>query len=284
MSIEGGPRGESSYYRPRDVESRIEGKTQSRFVEVDYDRATHVPLPAHIVWPTARLSFQEVGRYVMHERFGGRSNAHLYTGHLEYSDKNGEARKSPLSLMTSSDKPVLFTGTTNGFYAHDPLAAGREDQFYVVGLQVDELIENMARISAMWHELGHVSLYHTDADTKLLAAAISMREADLPHVALAKRYGSELAHALPYGIREGQPAPHVTRSDLTDVRIRSQAVDTLIRIFHERNAWAAGMRLVRKNDYPTGFDDAASYFKYARYCLATYDRAHNERRFAKGWR
>lgn len=283
MGIEGGPRGGDSY-RPRTLESRIEGEVESSFTEIDMDQATYVPLPAQIAWPTARFSFQEVGRYNMPERFGMSSNVQLYAGQLEYKDGNGKKRKSNLSLTTSKAKPVLFTGTTNGFYAHDPLMGGRENPFYVVGLQVDELEESLSRMAATWHELGHVALFHTDADTRLLQAAISLKGKDLPDIAMAKAYGSDLANSLPYGLRDEQPPLEVTRHALTRLEARSHQTDRSVHLFHERNAWVAGMHLVRGNEYPTGFQRPASYFDYARLCLATYERYYNDAKFVKGWR
>lgn len=282
MGIESGPRG--GFEAPRPVEARIEGQLESSFTEIDMDQASHVPLPGQITWDTARLTFQKVGRYNMPERFGMYSNVLLYAGQLEYRGRNGNKRASNLSLTTSKDKPVLFTGTKNGFYAHDPLMGGRENPFYVVGLQVDELEDNMSRMSATWHELGHVAIFHTDADTKLLKAALSLKGRDLPNVRLAQVYGTELARALPYGFREKQPPVAPTRQALTRLESRSRSVDKVVHLFHERNAWAAGMNMVRDNEYPTGFQSPASYFDYARLCLSSYAKYYGDRRFVQGMR
>lgn len=282
MGIEGGPSGYIE--RPRTAEARIEGEVETSFTEIDMDQAIHVPLTAQIARPTARFSFQEVGRYNMSERFGMSSNIQLYAGQLEYQGRNGGKRKSNLSLTTSKTKPVLFTGTTNGFYAHDPLMGGRENPFYVVGLQVDELAENMSRMSAIWHELGHVALFHTDVDIQLLEAAISLIAQDLPLVALANVYRNELAHALPYGLREQNPPVVINRQTLFKLRGRSHHTERATSLFHERNAWAAGIHLARANEYPTGFQNPESYFEYARLCLAAYERYYNERKFVKGWK
>ena len=281
MGIESGT---SGYERPRPQEARIEGGIESSFTEIDIDQAAHIPLPAQIVWPNARLTFSQVGTYNMPERFGMSSHIQVYTGKLEQVRKKGNIRKSNLSLTTSKGKPVLFTGTTNGFYAHDPLMSGREYPFYVIGLQVDELKENMTRMSATYHELGHVLIFHNDLDTRLLKAAISLKGRDLPPVAMVQTYGNELAHALPYGIREQQPPFEATIYALTRLEARSHGVDKTIHLFHERNAWAAGMNLVRANGYPTGFQRQTSYFDYARLCLATYARYYGDRRFVEGLR
>ena len=281
MGIESGPSGYID--RPRTTEARIEGEVESSFTEIDMDQATHVPL-RDISWPTTRLTVKQVGTYNMPERFGLSSHVQLYEVELEYEGKNGAKRKSNLSLTTSKAKPVLFTGITNRFYAHDPLMGGRENPFYVVGLQVDELEENMSRMSATWHELGHAALFHTDADIQLLRAAISLQRKDLPLVALANAYGNELAHGLPYGLREQKPSIAISRQTLFQLRGRNHHTERATSLFHERNAWAAGMHLVRANDYPTGFQSPDSYFEHARLCLKTYERYYNESKFVKGWK
>jgi len=282
MGIESGPGGGESYH-PRTLEASIEGKGESSFTEIDMDQATHVPLPAQIAWPTARLSFQEVGRYNKPER-GSNSDIQLYVGYLEHPDKSGKEQKSNLSLITSKNKPILFTGTTNGFYAHDPLMSNREHQFYVVGLQVDELQENMSRMSAIWHELGHVALFHTNADTRLLQAAVSLQRKDLPDIAMIEAYSNDLTRALPDSIREQQPPFRVTRYTLCRLEAKSSQTDRSMHLFHERNAWAAGMHLVRGNEYPTGFKKATSYYEYARLCLAIYERYYGDKKFVRGLR
>ena len=282
MGIESGPSG--GFERPRTEYTTIEGKVESSFTEIDIDQAFHIPLPPTITWPTARLSFEQVGTYNMPERFGMSSHIPVYAGQMEYVGKKGKIRKANLSLTTSKDKPVLFTGTRNGFYAHDPLMAGREHPFYVVGLQPDELIENMSRMSAIYHELGHVAIFHEDLDTQLLQAAVTLQGRDLPPVALARTYGSELADALPRGIREEQSPFEATRQALTRLEARNYKVAKVVHLFHERNAWAVGMNMVRAKGYPTGFEKDSSYFDYARLCLDSYARYYGDRRFVQGMR
>lgn len=282
MGLESGPSG--GFERPRPHNDTIEGKVETTFTELDIDQATHIPLPATITWSGAQLSFQQAGTYNMPERFGMSSHIQVYTGQLDYVDENAKVRRANLSLTTSEDKPVLFTGTTNGFYAHDPLMAGRDDPYYVVGLQPYELMENMTRMSAAYHELGHVAIYHNDFDTQLLQAAVSLNGHDLPPVACAWIYGDELARAIPRSIREQEPAFQATRHELSRLQGRNYDVEKVIDLFHERNAWAAGMVLVRANGYPTGFERPGSYFDYGRLCLSSYAVHYRDLRFVHGLR
>ena len=74
------------------------------------------------------------------------------------------------------------------------------------------------------------------------------------------------------------------RYALYQLHAGNRQTDKSARLFKERNAWAAGWYLIRKNYYPTGFQNPASYFEYAKLCLATYDRFYNDSRFAGGLR
>lgn len=267
--------------RLQSIETQIEGEVESSFTELDIDQATHIPLH-DITWEKARFLFEEVGRYSLPQRFGMSSDAKLYIGVLEYLDNKGQSRRKNLSLTTSENKPVLFTGTTNGFYAHDPLMAGRDEPFYVVGLELADLEEKLTRMAGTYHELGHVVLCHSNADTQLFQSALSLQKDDLPKVAKALTYGTELANAIPDHVRNDQP--RADRQTLFRLSGRYNKIDMAKNLFHERNAWAAGMKIVRENDYPTGYSNPLSYFEYARLCLATYARYHDEEKFVKGLR
>lgn len=282
MGIESGSGG--GIELPRPVEGRIEGQIETSFTEIDIDQAQHVPLN-DIAWPTARLSFAEQKgmTYTMRRLFGMSENLRLYVAQLEYQGANGKRKHANLSLTTSKARPVFFTGTRNGFYAHDPLMNGRDDPFYVVGLQPDELQENMSRMSAAYHELGHVLICHTDADIQILKAAVSLREKDLPSVKKAGAYGNDLEESLPYGFKEEKPVS-TNRHTLFKLASRKHDTDRAMRLFHERNAWAAGMKLARANEYPTGFENPQSYFDYARLCLETYAEYYRDEKFLKGWK
>lgn len=282
MGIESGSGG--GFELPRPVEGRIEGQVETSFTEIDIDQAQHVPLN-DIAWPTARLSFAEQKgvTYTMRRLFGMSENLRLYVAQLEYKGKNGKRKTRNLSLTTSRSKPVFFTGTRNGFYAHDPLMNGRNDPFYVVGLQPDELQENMRSMSATYHELGHALICHTDADIQILKAAVSLRKKDLPNVKKAEAYGNDFIEALPYGFSKDKPVS-TDRHTLFELASRKHDTDRSIRFFHERNAWAAGMKIARQNEYPTGFKDPQSYFDYARLCLESYAEYYRDRKFVAGWK
>lgn len=278
MRIETGSRN-TEVYQPETLETCIEGNVESTFGEIDIDQAGHVPLPNHIKWQGAHLSFQKVGTYPFRMRFGT-ENIPLYSGQLAYKDWSNTQRISPLSQLVSQEKPVLFTGTTNGFYAHDPLMAGKDLPFYVVGLDVQELSQQMSRLSALWHELGHVVLFDSDADIQLLHAALTLDIDNLPDVAASFLYANDLVSSLPP--LNSQSSGYLTRQQLFELSSRSYRTDKSIHLFHERNAWAAGMHLVNTQEFPIGFEKKSSFVEYAHFCLATYARYYRDRRFIEG--
>ncbi len=276
MNIESGPGGNDSY-RPRTLEGRIEGNVETSFPEIDPDQITRAVPLGDITWPTASLTFKKVGAYRMSlQRFGLSLPIDLYSGRLQYIDSKNKRRSVDLSLTTSEDKPVLFTGVTDGFFAYDPLAKGQPNPFYVVGIQPDELKSNMNRMSGIYHELGHVDIYHTNADTQLLKASISPKEM-LPSVVKAEAYTAELSAAL------HRVPDSTTRQSLFELMGMNYQASRIITLFHERNAWAAGINLAKGNQYPTGFKTSKGYFDYARLCLESYARYYNENRFVNGW-
>ena len=268
--------------RRTEMEASIEGRVERSFTEIDISQAQ--PIPLHdITWLNAALTFGEIGRYsVPSGQFGMDVPVRLYAAQLEYIDKNGGKRKGDLTATTPKGKPVLFSGDSNGFYAHDPLMRGKADPFYVVGIQPEELAKNMNRLSAVYHELGHVLIFHKDADTQLLRAALTLQAKYLPEVSLAAKYASELAGLIPDSVR-GQNL-HPTRNTLSRLEARLYSVGRIVSLFHERNAWAAGANLFRGNNYPTGFQEQRSYFKYAKLCLSSYARHYKDKRFVTGLR
>lgn len=281
MGVESGSSGSYEVPRPRSVEAKIEGEFVQSFPEITFDEGHHIPL-SDIHWATAALRFKRVGSYTKPERWGLPSPVDLYTATLQYQDEQGNETVDNLSLLASPKKPVLFTGTKNGFYAHDPLILGKTDPFYLVGIQPYELEERMSELSAIWHELGHVGIFHANADTDLAQAAISLEEEDLPAVANAIAYGNHLAAVLPERIRRQQP--NVDRHLLFQLMGGNHQVNESVRLFHERNAWAGGIQLARGRGYPTGFQNPESYFAYAKLCLLSYANHFNDRKFVTGWK
>lgn len=281
MGIESGPRGGyGGNETPRQREALIEGEVESSFNEIDIDQAIHIPLPRAIKWQTASLTFREEGTYNKPGLFGG--IIQLYSGQLEYRISKNVKKKSNLALTTPKGKPVLFTGTTNGFYAHDPLSAGKDNPFYVIGIKPYELVDDSSRISSIWHEMGHVLIFHTDADNQLLLAALSLKTEDLPNIAKAKEYGTELARTISKNMRELNPP--VNRFLITEMEASNYGLKKAMSLFHERNAWASGIKLARANQYPTGFQTRDGYFDYARLCLSTYAQHYSDEKFVNGWK
>ena len=270
--------------RPRPAEARIEGEVESSFIEIDMDQAGHIPLPDEIAWDNARLLFKKVGTYVMPEGFGLTENIQVYLGSLEYQDSNGDMQQADLSRTTSEEKPVLFTGTRYGFYAHDPLAKNSDEPFYVAGLCVEDLKESMSKLSVLWHELGHIAIYDGDIDLQLLRGSITGRQEDMPKLRKALSYADEMRGKMPWFEIKDNPRFTISRGNMFRLMDRGYRFDAAVNLFHERNAWAAGANISRRNDYPTGFKKSASYFDYARLCLGTYARHHRDNRFIDGFK
>lgn len=268
--------------RPKPAIARIEGRIETSFSEID--PSDMQPIPLHnIVWDGVSLTFKKVGDYsVPTGPFGMDIPVELYTGELGYEDIEGEQRKSNLTAITSGPKPVLFAGARNGFYAYDPLAKGKGDPFYVVGIQPAELEEDMKKLAAVYHELGHVLICDTNADLKLLKAALTRQKRHLPKIRKASAYGAELAMTIPNHVRQNPPP--VNRNTLFTMDGSSRGAEKAISLFHERNAWAAGMNIVRANNYPTGYENPLSFFDYARLCLSSYGNHYRDQKFVKGWK
>jgi len=274
---------EPEYYVDRlpTLSKTIEGKTETSFVEISPQDARHIPLPPVIAWTNTRLRFQRVGFYNMPLRFGGYDTITLYQGWLDHPTA------TDLSTLISTNKSILYTGTSNGFYAHDPIMIGKSSRdypFYVVGIQPYELKENMGKIAAVWHENGHVYIFDEDLDIQLLQAAVTLRKGDLPPVALGLRYGEYLARSISEGERTKLRNLVLDRYLLSQFEAANYQVRNAMSLFHERNAWAAGAWIVRLKKLPTGFTHSSSYFDYAKLCLESYAHHRHDDKFVKGWR
>lgn len=258
--------------------------------EADADGMGFVPLPTDITWQATRLIFQEVGTYNSEADSPFPENTPLYRGYLEYVDPDGNQRNADLSLTTSVDKPVLFTGTKDGFSAHDPLMPGSNNPYYVVSIDPDELRTDMTALCKLWHELGHTIVFHINADTQLLQAALSGNNEGLPPIRQAQRYAQELRQSLSritLHNYERNPSP-VTREQLSDHMQLSigrgrHIPFEILDLFGERNATAAGAHLILRHGYPTGFQDVLSYFHYTRTGLRRHgEQFGNAREFVTG--
>lgn len=251
MHKEGAPE-----FRPRREEkiAEIEGKIEKPFVDIELGKDPFEPVGS-VSLPIGLLGME--------------IPLLLYTAQLEFQDQSGQ-RHTDLSATTAPQMPILFSGTNRGFYAYSPRWNGRADPFYIVGIQPDELRDNVSRLSAVWHELGHILIGHSDLDIGIALKAIDTRRRS-PAVRQADAYIEEVAKS-----QAAQGNSNRDRRLLAAMRSNGMT------LFHERNAWAAGARLVGTG-LPSGFQESSSYFQYARLCLSTYAEGRRDPRFVKGF-
>lgn len=278
MGIEGGGFVEAGLSR---TTKRIEGEPISLLAEISIDEAEFVPLPTKIRWREGELTFKEVARYGIRSRFSGQVQVPLYEGKLSFKGRDGKTKEVNLSGKTTG-KPSLFTGTNNGFFAHDPGMESVNKHFYVVGIGPDELEGDIRGMAGVYHELGHTFLYDNGADAMLVKGSLARRKVLLPNYAGILGYAQLLAEAMPEQWRGAIRPEDVNRGVLGEMRRRDASVDANIRLFHERFAWAAGIFMQRKDHSPTGFEKRSSVIEYAKLCLQTYVDHYGTRKFVVG--
>ena len=273
--------------RPKSPEINIEGRVETALAEINPADSLTVPLPPTITWDDAQLRFERVDDYMMPLRFTMGEHIDLYTGFIDFVDRNsGINRTANISSLISSKVPVLYTGTQNGFYAHDPRVIGRckkDYPFYVVGVQPGELEESQGKLSAVWHENGHIRIMHKGYDTRLFESAINYRD-NLPKIQKIKIYLNNLDQIIQQSTRSALASTQITQQILHDSCNWDSQIDKAISLFHERNAWAGGAHITRHYGLPIGFQRNTSYAEYARFCLSTYAEGYHEDRFTNGWR
>jgi len=277
MGIEGG----YTEHGPKKQVATIEGEPVSSIVEISIDESEDIPLPPQIPWQDSRLVFEKVDQTYTFKRYGWPVTVPLYLAHFEFKDKKGRPKRINLT-QTTRTRPCYFTGSSTGFYAHDPKMNGRDDNFYVIGVQPYELEDDQKHIAGVDHELGHAILMDEEADTKLFQAGISLSGDNLPEYAGIIRYANVLAAAIPERWRKQIKSDEVERTTLGEARKESHNVDLGVRLFHERYAWAAGINLSKRRQSPTGFERPSSVVDYAKFCLESYVRYYHDQRFVKG--
>lgn len=240
-----------------------------------------IPLPSQIAWKDSRLVFEKVDQTYTFKRYGWPVTVPLYQGHFEFKDKRGKPKLVNLT-QTTRTRPCYFTGSSTGFYAHDPRMNGNGDNFYVIGVQPYELEDDQKHIAGVDHELGHAILMDEEADTKLFQAGVALKAKYLPEYAGIIRYANVLAAAIPENWRKQIKPESVGREMLGEARKGSRDVDVGVRLFHERYAWAAGINLSKRRQSPTGFERPSSVVDYAKFCLESYVRYYHDQRFVKG--
>ena len=257
-------------------EMRIEGRIERPFIETPPSDITPIELE-DIHWENGTaLRFHNVGRALLPlGHFGMEIPLILYVADLEMND--GE-RVAHLSSLTSKGKPTLFTGSQSGFFAFDPAIARKNDPYYLIGVESEELKETIASLSAVYHEMGHVKIMHEGYDLSLVEAALKRDGDFLPPVLNAARYATPMVKHMP------EPDKKVTIGRLRELVHQNRMVNHHLSVFHERNAWAAGANIAHAKKLPLGFERWSSYVEYAKFCLKTYEDERGDRRYTGGLR
>lgn len=278
--IEGGP---SREYKPA---TYIEGERVESFQETTIDRSDPMELE-DVTWDDygALIHFRQVGRYSMRAQFGQTLTYPLYESVIVYKTDTGR-KKTNLTKVTKQ-KRCLFTGSRNGFFMHDPAWDGVESNFYVIGLQPREM-QNICENAGTFHELGHAIIVDNNYDTDLFNASLYEDELIIPPVKQAITYASSLHANISDRYREDTikylDGKKATSQAMFEAMQAHYGIDNDMRLFHERNAWAAGMRLQKRLAFPTGFTKRTSLITYAKFCLESYARSFGDRRFVEGLR
>lgn len=277
MGIEGGEGGRIG----RRIE--IEGEMLEPIREIFIQDATHIPLPKEISWGKGgRLIFRKVDQTYSYRKYGVSNTISLYEAIYEFSSsEKGKPQQVNLTATTNS-RPCYFTGTIGSFYAHDPRMNGKEDNFYVVGVDSHRLEESQKNILAVGHELGHALIMDDDGDLKLLQSAVTLNLRDLPQYTGILKYGNDLLRFFPESLRKSKTK--FDRKLMFDLMGADRKIDKSMRLFHERFAWAAGLLLLRGRSLPSGCENPGSILKYVNYCLDSYANYYGDRRFSKGLR
>jgi len=259
----------------------IEGESISPFAEITIDQTDPVELE-NIVWQqfSAGLSFKPAGEY-QYKRLGYNESYPLYTCSSWFQKGDSNDQKIDLTY-TTCNKKCLFTGSRKGFFMHDPAWMGKETDFYVIGINPFELKHDIRQHTGTYHELEHACIVDRNLDTNLFQAALYLNKDQLPSVAMAQAYGNILANAIPSSWRKNlDQARKITSQQLMNAMSDDHNVNHAIRLFHERNSWAGGIRLQNEHKFPTGFQQRKSLGEYAKFWLTAYANSYNDSRFIK---
>lgn len=263
----------------------IEGSEISAFKEITIDDTAPTEL-TNIWWSAynAGISFENVGNY-SRVQYGLEVAHPLYIAVARYTDSNGQIQTRDFTAVTKG-KRCLFTGSNTGFFMHNPAWKGLDTDFYVIGVDQWELQRDIRKNIAIYHELEHAVLADLGYDVQLLTASAQNSDEKLPPVAKIQAYSRRMRTALEgsrFSVNKiGQS--QITPELLFALMEADFDIDSNMRLFHERNAWAGGIRLQKEHQFPSGFRSKLSTLTYAQFCLETYARAYSDNSFTHGVR
>ena len=200
----------------------------------------------------------------------------LYGATLHY----GRESLNLTSGTGASTKPVFFTGTEGNFLACDPRMNGDDRDCMVVGVDHEQLQETPGKLSAVWHELGHIAIFDREHDVDAAYTAQSGKTEFTPDLQDIDLYIDELKRSIP-----AQEQWVTTTTELW-TRLMSPSmtinVEKAIFLLHEHKAWIIGKHLKDSLGAPDGFKYPDSFRKYAYACLASYSKFYGDNRFHRG--
>lgn len=281
----------TEFGRPRGPETiRIEGSEVKAMRETTIDQVDQTDL-FDIDWEDQRAGLRVTKVGIYHKKVYGEEVRYPLYELTAWHYNSTQAKNVPVNLSdkVTTRKKTLFTGSRSGFFMHDPAWAGIDTDYYVVGVNPFELRDDIRKNAATFHELGHALIVDRRLDLRLFRSALHPEAIALPPVAMAAAYRALLRVALLGGgsleaLKEAQGISRVDSRVQFELMNENREFDAAMRVFHERNAWAAAMHLFRKYAFPSGYEHSKSLETYAQFCLETYRRAFGEKKFTKGLR
>jgi len=152
----------------------------NRPMEVFIDHARVSQMPDEIVWKEhdTRLVFTPAQEQYTHTASGATFPMYEMTGYVS-------GRKIPFTDKTSRKK-ILFAASNSAFM-HDPSWSGEEEtDYYIIGINPQELKLDMQHMLSVYHEIGHAHLVDQLLDVALLAVAITF---DTQHLTDPQEFG-----------------------------------------------------------------------------------------------
>ncbi|HET9947217.1 MAG TPA: hypothetical protein VFQ63_04105 [Patescibacteria group bacterium] len=269
--------------------------------ETTFDKAKDTRLPDFLrLSPHTGVQFRPTEKVVYRKVFGeGVVAVPLWTGEMvswETDEQLENNEFTPVSISPkkkrrggSSGENIIpsgfyFTGSENGWYATD-MTSTQDTQVFIVGVEIVARKDDPdgAALISLAHEMGHLEIMRREDDRLLAQAAEATDSSLLPKRAKIVSYASHMIDALSRSFS----ADFSSRRAMFDTMRNSRAVDSSMRLFHERHAWADGFGRLRRSPFirhEMFLLGTESLSDFAKRCLETYAHARNERRFTHGFR
>lgn len=272
------------FYMPEQITVEIEGHVittspETLGISTDGSGGRELPPNALRLSQDVSIEFTDTGadyRPGLARRNFDSPSYPLYSAILHYGQKSLDLT----SGTGASTKPVFFTGTEGSFLACDPRMNGDDREYMVVGVDHEELQETPGKLSAVWHELGHIAIFDREHDVDAAYTAQSGKTEFTPDLKDIDLYIDELKRSIPT-----QEKWVTTTTELWTSLMRPTLpinVEKAVFLLHEHKAWIIGKQIKDRLGAPDGFKNPDSFRKYAYACLASYARYYQDDRFHRG--